>query len=204
MINTAPYALKKYFGNDIKNVDRKLQTLVDEKKISQSVFTTLRKQKMKYSKKKVAPAKKTDKQINVAPKPAVKKVAPKPSVKKKETPKAKPPTKTWQKYAEKYKPFTSKGEWDKVLGLEWKRKSISPTKVVWVGTLKGGVRVETILEWKTNSRDSEEYKTINGKRITGRPDFADRLNKMVDDIESKEKMSKMMKPSDIVNIVKNA
>ena len=190
MINTAPYALKKYFGNDIKNVDRKLQTLVDEKKISQSVFTTLRKQKMKYSK--------------VAPKPAVKKVAPKPSVKKKETPKAKPPTKTWQKYAEKYKPFTSKGEWDKVLGLEWKRKSISPTKVVWVGTLKGGVRVETILEWKTNSRDSEEYKTINGKRITGRPDFADRLNKMVDDIESKEKMSKMMKPSDIVNIVKNA
>ena len=64
MINTAPYALKKYFGNDIKNVDRKLQTLVDEKKISQSVFTTLRKQKMKYSKKKVAPAKKTDKQIN--------------------------------------------------------------------------------------------------------------------------------------------
>ena len=185
MIKTAPSALKKHFDNDVKNVKHSvMQKLVDEKKISQSVYDTLKKQKMKYNKGK--------------------KVAPKPSVKKKETPKVKPPTKTWQKYAEKYKPFTSKGEWDKVLGLEWKRKSISPTKVVWVGTLKGGVRVETILEWKTNSRDSEEYKTINGKRITGRPDFADRLNKMVDDIESKEKMSKMMKPSDIVNIVKNA
>ena len=182
----AERAIKLHFGSVDKVKMTGVKKLIADKKIT----TTLGNQMIRLA-------------IAYRKTPAGDKPMPKPD-KKKETPKAKPPTKTWQKYAEKYKPFTSKGEWDKVLGLEWKRKSISPTKVVWVGTLKGGVRVETILEWKTNSRDSEEYKTINGKRITGRPDFADRLNKMVDDIESKEKMSKMMKPSDIVNIVKNA
>ena len=71
MIKTAPSALKKHFDNDIKNVKHSvMQKLVDEKKISQSVYDTLKKQKMKYNKdKKVAPAKK----------PAVKK-PPKPTM----------------------------------------------------------------------------------------------------------------------------
>ena len=63
MIKTAPSALKKHFDNDIKNVKHTvMQKLVDEKKISQSVYDTLKKQKMKYNKGK-----------KVAPKPSVKK-----------------------------------------------------------------------------------------------------------------------------------
>jgi len=57
MIKTAPSALKKHFDNDIKNVKHSvMQKLVDEKKISQSVYDTLKKQKIKYNKgKKVVP-----------------------------------------------------------------------------------------------------------------------------------------------------
>ena len=65
MIKTAPSALKKHFDNDIKNVKHSvMQKLVDEKKISQSVYNTLKKQKMKYNKGK-----------KVTPKPSVKKSA---------------------------------------------------------------------------------------------------------------------------------
>ena len=66
MIKTAPSALKKHFDNDIKNVKHSvMQKLVDEKKISQSVYNTLKKQKMKYNKGK-----------KVTPKPSVKKSVP--------------------------------------------------------------------------------------------------------------------------------